>query len=99
MDKIIINNVNVSECEFYSKRQRILTALNDVYVIDNACSLHMHTVGCDGKDCYYKQLQRLKADMLYIRKIAQKLRTKTDYHSPDEVNNDIDLILDKTKEV
>lgn len=30
-----------------------------------------------------------------IKEVAQRLRNKRDYHSPDEVNADIDAILNK----
>lgn len=34
-----------------------------------------------------------------IKEIAHRLRTKRDYHSPDEVNEDIDAILNKCEAV
>ena len=41
--------------------------------------------------CKHKPCKILKD----IQNIAQKLRTKTDYHSIDEVNTDIDEILNQ----
>lgn len=34
-----------------------------------------------------------------IKNIAQRLRTKRDYHSPDEVNDDIASIINKCEAV
>ena len=84
----IINNVDVAECEYWKNYCRI-SALPDFP--GHICEVN--------PNCYYKQLQRIKSDKKYIYEIAQKLRTKTDYHSPDEVNADIDEILRVTKDV
>lgn len=85
---IIIDGVNVAECAYFDYENN--GEKDSCYIHDNECS---------AQNCYYKQLQRIKSDKKYIYKIAQKLRTKTDYHSPDEVNADIDEILRITKDV
>jgi len=46
-----------------------------------------------------KEVNRYKQALDRIKKTATDLRTRRDYHSPDEVNADIDKILTITNEV
>lgn len=46
-----------------------------------------------------KEVNRYKQAINRIKRIATDLRTRRDYHSPDEVNADIDKILNIISEV
>lgn len=50
---------------------------------------------CKKYDDDLKQLVRYRKALEEIKEIACRLRTKRDYNSPDEVNDDIDSILQK----
>lgn len=63
MRTVIIDNVNVAECDFFSKKQQVYCATKPLRKIDNACLLTNSVSFCDGKNCYYKQLQELKQRM------------------------------------
>lgn len=59
---IIIDGVDVSECAFfhnmlYGEPATICSCFKDMYGCDTDCSLNINA-----KNCYYKQLQRLKAE-------------------------------------
>ncbi len=45
------------------------------------------------------KISSYKQTLEMVEKIATDLRTRRDYHSPDEVNADIDKILTITNEV
>lgn len=64
MDKVIIDGVDVSGCEFCSatgqcKIQQVFQRNEIVGIIEKPYGVHLECNLCD-KDCYYKQLKRLQ---------------------------------------
>lgn len=61
MDKVIIDNVDVSECDAYTHNHNELMPYGDIQVTEHYC-YHVNSE-CNGKDCEYKQLQRARAEI------------------------------------
>lgn len=67
-DKIIIDGVDVSECEFFDRGE-----------ISDGCSLgyredpvNNYTPNCQDNNCYYKQLKQVKKENEQLKEIAAK---------------------------
>lgn len=58
MDKVIIDKVDVSECEYYDD--------------DTCCNKDVMSLSCENTDCIYKQLQRAKAELKKYEDMAKK---------------------------
>lgn len=78
MDKVIIDGVDVSECMYYSKKQQIYSATKPLCIMKNCCMLSDSVSLCLDKDCYYKQLQRAKAE---IEVLKRELKHRADIES------------------
>lgn len=57
---IIIDDVDVSGCEYRTDIHKCLLADGKIKIFENYCQICND--GCYAIDCYYKQLQRLKAE-------------------------------------
>lgn len=66
MDKVIIDDVDVSGCDSYSYNHNELMPYGDVKITEHYC-YHVNRE-CNGKDCDYKQLQRLKEENKQLKK-------------------------------
>ena len=63
IDKVIINGVDVSGCEFF----------NPTYECTHNCSMNSERLhSCEGFDCYYKQLQRKEQECEEYKAQAKK---------------------------
>ena len=54
-EDVIIDTVNVYDCEFYSPIQHVMRADGSIEDIEHACLKNMATETCCGKECYYKK--------------------------------------------
>ncbi len=124
--EIIIDGVDVSGCGFFHPECGDYSCHIALAFPDEYTDAENTYFKCEqNPECYYKQLQTLKAENEELRKYkdvvdklagmqiiltnkekmpilyenAKDLRTRRDYHSPDEVNADIDKILTITNEV
>lgn len=73
MDKVIIDGVDVSGCEFYQ------IEANELYPKAQYCGSMRNTFCENEPDCYYKQLQRAKAEIEELKK--QVKNNETAYHT------------------
>ena len=96
--QIIINNIDVSECEHLTETRH--------------CKAQMAVMGTDANkckcfpNCYYKQLKRKEQEcekyeqtLTEVRKIAQGVRNYLKYPAPKDVRYEMDIILQKISEV
>ena len=79
MNKVIIDGVDVAGCEFFSdmsngKPDTICKCYKDMYGFNTNCEHNK-----DAKNCYYKQLQRAKAEIEELKK--QVRNNETAYHT------------------
>lgn len=72
MNEIIIDGVNVAECEYFLYR-------NKEEISERSCGDGL--VNCEGKNCMYKQLKRLEAENEKLNKLLEEegkiVQTKT----------------------
>lgn len=61
--EIIIDNVNVAECQFITKAKE---------AGDQYCTLYEYNY-CLGKSCYYKQLKRLEVENAMLKRHKREL--------------------------
>ena len=96
--QIIINNIDVSECEHLTETRH--------------CKAQMAVMGTDANkckcfpNCYYKQLKRKEQEcekyeqtLTEVRKIAQGVRNYLKHPAPKDVRYEMDIILQKISEV
>lgn len=60
MDKVIIDKVDVSECDSYTHNHNELMPYGGVKVTEHYC-WHINS-NCDGENCDYKEIKRLQAE-------------------------------------
>jgi hypothetical protein len=77
MNKVIIDEVDVSGCEFCSatgqcKIQQVFQRNEIVGIIEKPYGVHLECNLCD-KDCYYKQLKRLQAENERLKEENEEL--------------------------
>lgn len=74
---MIIDGINVSECEFFSDIQECPDNINGGYYIQhNYCGLNgdNYCICKENKQCYYKQWQRLKQENEKLKAEIEKSR-------------------------
>lgn len=79
MDKVIIDGVDVSGCEYYSKKQQIYSATKPLCKMKDCCMLSDSVSLCLEKNCYYKQLKRLERQYENVLKIAKENADSNEY--------------------
>lgn len=95
-EKIIIDGVNVSECEFYSSNSGNCLEFNGKYTIDICDSAKCS----NNPNCYFKQLKRkeqecenLKAEEKYLKQCCAKAGEELAKHSFDYDGKEKNLVV------
>ena len=97
--QIIIDGVNVSECEYYNKDDKTCREINGNYDTD-ICEFDK----CENYNCYYKQLQREKQNSqeaidASIREFNRAEELKTLLKRKEQEYNKLKQALAKIKKI
>ena len=95
MDKVIIDGVDVSECDSYTSNYREPMPYGEIKVTKHYC-WHINS-NCDGKDCDFKQIKRLQADYEDLR--LTYAGCKTANTGLQELNQKLEQENEKLKQV
>ena len=68
-DIILIDGCNVAECEDYAEKHDILMPYGKIKTYQGYC--YSSNDYCNGKDCHFKQLQRLKKENEELKQYKQ----------------------------